>query len=60
MGQSSSRSSKALRKLGLAAFKDRSREKAAKDSYAEDDGDQFPADNAVAVDIEPGLELDFV
>ncbi|TDG44783.1 hypothetical protein AWZ03_008757 [Drosophila navojoa] len=50
------RSTRALKKLSFAAFKDRSKDKARKDS----DEAQFPADNAVAVDIEPGLELDFV
>lgn len=56
LGQSSGRGSKTLKKLSFAAFKDKSKDKSPKDS----DGVQFPADNAVAVDIEPGLELDFV
>ncbi|KAL7727994.1 hypothetical protein ACLKA6_018918 [Drosophila palustris] len=65
LGQSTGRGSKAFKKLSFAAFKDRSKQKSPmekdKDKDKESNGIQFPAnDNAVAVDIEPGLELDFV
>ncbi|ALC47185.1 Syt14 [Drosophila busckii] len=48
--------SKALKKLSFAPFKDKSKEKSPKETHVS----EFPEDNAVAVDIEPGLELDFV